>query len=134
MKDSELVSIAMDAMKNSYAPYSGFNVGAALLCEDGSIYTGCNIENAAYTPSVCAERVAFFKAVADGKREFNSIAVVGGPCRKITSLCTPCGVCRQVMSEFCDGSFKIICKDKDDIKTFTLSQLLPEHFGPEVIK
>lgn len=134
MKDSDLVLLAAQSMENAYAPYSGFKVGSALLCKDGTVYTGCNIENAAYTPTVCAERVTFFKAVADGKREFDSIAVVGGMCGKVTSVCTPCGVCRQVMSEFCGGDFKILCTDKNEVKTYTLSELLPESFGPEALK
>ena len=134
MKDSDLVLLAHGAMNKAYAPYSRFKVGAALLCKDGTVYPGCNIENAAYTPTVCAERVAFFKALEDGKREFNSIAVVGGMCGKITSVCPPCGVCRQVMSEFCTGDFKILCAGEEEVKTFTLSELLPERFGSEVLK
>ena len=99
---------AKEARNNAYTPYSGFKVGAALLCSDGSIYTGCNIENASYSPTVCAERVAIFKAVSEGKREFSAIAVCGSPKGELTAkLCYPCGVCRQVLSEFCGDDFKV---------------------------
>ena len=127
-----LVEKAKEAMKNAYAPYSSFKVGAALLCKDGSIYTGCNIENASFSPTVCAERVAIFKAVADGKRDFSAIAVCGGKDGVLSDKCCyPCGVCRQVMSEFCNSDFTIYVMSESDVKEYTLSQLLPESFGPE---
>ena len=126
---TRLVNAAMQAREKSYAPYSGFAVGAALLTDDGVVYTGANIENAAHTPTVCAERTAFFTAIHNGARRFSAIAVVGGPTQKeIDSFCPPCGVCRQVMSEFCNGDFKILLCDGKEIKTLTLDQLLPERF------
>ena len=121
---------AKEARNNAYTPYSGFKVGAALLCSDGSIYTGCNIENASYSPTVCAERVAIFKAVSEGKREFSAIAVCGSPKGELTAkLCYPCGVCRQVLSEFCGEDFKVYVMSKEDVKEYTLSELLPFGFG-----
>ena len=126
-----LVEAALDARKLAYTPYSGFKVGAALLCEDGCIYTGWNIENAAYTPTNCAERTAFFKAVSEGKRGFRKIAIVGGK-DDADAFCPPCGVCRQVMMEFCRPDFEIILGRSDGaIKIYTLSQLMPEGFGPD---
>ena len=126
---SMLVKKANEAREKSYCPYSGFAVGAALLCSDGTIYTGANIENASYTPTICAERVAFFQAVHAGHREFTAIAIVGGAKGKeIDSLCTPCGVCRQVMSEFCKGDFKIILSDGKTNSVFTLDDMLPHRF------
>lgn len=124
---------ALEMRAMAYTPYSHFNVGAALLCKDGSVYTGCNIENAAYTPSNCAERTAFFKAVSEGKRGFTAIAIAGGG-EKAESLeyCAPCGVCRQVMQEFCDGSFEVLlAKTRKDYQVYTLEELLPMGFGPE---
>jgi len=120
-------------LPKSYVPYSHFNVAAALLCKDQSIYTGINIENAAYTPTVCAERSAFFRAVNEGKREFEAIVICGGKDGILTDYCAPCGVCRQVMREFCDPkTFKIIlAKSEDEYKEFTLEELLPLGFGPE---
>ena len=126
---SLLVQKAMDARKRSYSPYSGFAVGAALLCKDGTVYTGTNIENASFTPTVCAERVAFFSAIQDGHREFSAIAIVGGKANeKVDELCPPCGVCRQVMGEFCKGDFEIILSDGKESKTYTLNELLPFRF------
>ncbi len=128
-----LVSKAMDARKMAYAPYSKFAVGAALLAKSGEIYTGCNIESAAYTPTNCAEQTAFFKAISEGERDFLAIAVVGGKVdEEICEFCPPCGVCRQVMAEFCEADeFEIIlAKDREDMKIFTLSELLPMSFGP----
>ncbi len=127
-----LIEDALGMMKMSYIPYSGFAVGAALLTEDGSVYRGCNIENAAYSPSVCAERTAFFKAVSEGHTRFQAIAVTGGKDRKADAFCTPCGVCRQVMMEFCDPeTFLIISAvDPDHYRVYTLKDLLPEGFGP----
>lgn len=111
MTDRDLIFCALQARRSAYAPYSGFAVGAALLCRDGSVYTGCNIENAAFTPTVCAERTAFFKAISAGKREFDRIAVCGYRIGEAPgTVCTPCGVCRQVMAEFCDPDrFEVIC-------------------------
>lgn len=124
-----LCNKAKEARNNAYTPYSNFKVGAALLCKDGSIYTGCNIENASYSPTVCAERVAIFKAVSEGKREFSAIAVCGSPDGELTQeFCYPCGVCRQVLSEFCDKDFKIYVVSKNDVKEYTLSELLPYSF------
>lgn len=126
MKYSELIDLAKDARKRAYAPYSEFLVGAALLCGDGSVYVGCNVENASFTPTCCAERVAIFSAIADGKRDFSAIAVVGGKIgEEADGRCMPCGVCRQVMSEFSDGSLDVVFADGDVIK---LSQLLPYAF------
>lgn len=135
MTDKELLLLAIKARESSYSPYSGFAVGAALLTRDGKVYTGANIENAAYTPTICAERVAFFKAVNSGEREFVKIAVVGGKRGEdISSLCAPCGVCRQVMAEFCRDDFVIVAGTPDDIKTYTLKQILPDYFGPKDLK
>lgn len=134
MRDSELIKEALEARKMAYTPYSHFNVGAALLTKDGRVYRGCNIENASYTPSNCAERTAFFKAVSDGIMDFSAIAIVGGPAKAGSlSICSPCGVCRQVMMEFCDPkTFKIILgTDESDFKVYTLEQMLPLGFGPE---
>ena len=126
---NQLIEAALLARQKSYAPYSGFSVGAALLCDDGSIYTGANIENAAHTPTVCAERTAFFTAIHNGARRFSAIAVVGGADEKeIDAYCPPCGVCRQVMSEFCKGSFEILLYNGKQIRTLTLDQVLPERF------
>ncbi len=131
MTNSQLVEFAFEARKKSYSPYSGFAVGAALLCSDGIVYTGCNIENSAFSPTVCAERTAFFKAVSEGKYEFVKIAVVGGHSDSgvIENFCSPCGVCRQVMKEFCKADFEIImAKTPDNYNVMTLSQLLPASF------
>ena len=131
MNNSDFIMLALEARKFSYSPYSGFSVGAALLCKDGSVYTGCNIENSAFSPTNCAQRTAFFKAVSEGKKEFVKIAVVGGDSiEKIPSnYCPPCGVCRQVMKEFCSPDFEIIiAKSSDDYKTLTLAELLPLSF------
>ena len=128
----EMINTALSMRKMSYTPYSHFNVGAALLAANGTIYTGCNIENAGYTSTNCAERTAFFKAVSEGVKEFKAIAIVGGM-EDATELeyCPPCGVCRQVMSEFCEDDFKIIlAKSETEYREFTLAELLPERFGP----
>ncbi len=129
----ELITTAMDQLTYSYVPYSHFRVGAALLAKDGKIYTGCNIENAAYTPTNCAERTAFFKAVSEGVKSFRAICVVGGPDGRLESYTPPCGVCRQVMMEFCDPEeFEIILAvGTEDYKVYTLQELLPQGFGPE---
>lgn len=116
-------------MNNSYSPYSRFSVGAALLCADGGIYTGANIENSSYSATVCAERTAFFKAVSGGEREFKMIAIVASEEGTIKSA-APCGVCRQVMAEFCDSDFKIlIVTDQDSYEEYTLGELLPQAFS-----
>ena len=129
-----LMEIAQEARKFAYTPYSHFAVGAALLCEDDSIITGCNVENAAYSPGNCAERTAIFKAVSEGKRKFSAIAVVGAKEGEVPtgdSVCTPCGVCRQVMGEFCEAkSFRIYVTDGKELFCYALAELLPLAFGP----
>ncbi len=130
----KLMAEAFEAQKNAYTPYSGFQVGAALLGKSGTIYHGCNIENAAYSPTNCAERTAFFKAVSEGEREFTAIAIVGnleGVEKGNGELCAPCGVCRQVMMEFCEPlEFEIILgTDEDKYQVFSLAELLPLGFG-----
>lgn len=126
----KLIRCAFQARKFSYSPYSHFRVGAALLCKDGTVYDGCNIENRAYGPTNCAERTAFFKAVSEGRREFEAIAIVGGAEGEEPDWCYPCGVCRQVMAEFCDADdFRIVCaKSEREYKVYTLRDLLPEMF------
>ena len=128
-----LIQKALEARERAYAPYSHFQVGAALLTKDGKIYQGCNIENAAYTPTNCAERTAFFKAVYEGERDFEAIAVVGSPEGPCTGYASPCGVCRQVMMEFCNPKeFRVIvAKSVEEYKEFTLEELLPMGFGPK---
>lgn len=129
----ELVRAAIEARRKSYSPYSHYQVGAALLTADGKTITGCNIENAAYGPSNCAERTAFFKAVSEGIRDFAAIAIVGSPeGEAITQFAYPCGMCRQVMREFCEPSqFQVIvAKSEEDYRVMTLAELLPESFGP----
>lgn len=134
MKET-LATAAKQAMLCAYAPYSGFCVGAALLCADGSVYTGCNIENAGYSATNCAERTAFFKAVSDGKRDFTAIAVCGGKGGVLTdTIVSPCGVCRQVMREFCKDEFQIYLVTDTAIRTVTLAELLPLSFGPDNLK
>ena len=130
----ELIEKAIGMMDHSYSPYSHFHVGAALLAKNGNVYGGCNIENAAYTPTNCAERTAFFKAVSEGERSFTAIAVVGGPeGASEFDWCAPCGVCRQVMKEFCqDDRFQIIlARSVKEYKVYTLAELLPMGFGPD---
>lgn len=135
MTEKELCRTAIEAMQKSYAPYSGYRVGAALLTADGAVYTGCNIENASYTPTVCAERTAIFKAVSEGVRHFAAIAVAGGKDGVLSGAFPPCGVCRQVMAEFCTPDFTVlVVTGKDDFKKYTLSELLPSGFGPEYIQ
>ncbi len=128
-----LISLAVEAMGKAYAPYSGFQVGAALMTENGTVYQGCNIENAAYTPTNCAERTAFFKAVSEGERKFAAICIVGGMKGVARDLTAPCGVCRQVMREFCDPhTFRVILAvNEDQWKEYRLEELLPESFGPD---
>ena len=134
MTDFELMEKAVKAREMSYSPYSGFSVGAALLCADGTVYTGCNIENATFTPTVCAERTAFFKAVSDGKRDFAAIAITGGVHGETSPFCAPCGVCRQVMAEFCGKDFKVILGTKEDLHAFTLDEVLPFAFTDNDLK
>ena len=128
MTNKELLRIAINARERAYAPYSDFFVGAALLCDDGSVYEGCNIENASYTPTCCAERVALFKAVSEGKRGFKKIAIAGGKQGDIREHCYPCGVCRQVLSEFCDDTFEVIVGTENEERSTTLGELLPNAF------
>lgn len=131
MTDKELAQYALNARSNAYAPYSHYQVGAALLTLDGQIYTGCNIENASFGATNCAERTAFFKAISDGKRDFSGIAIAGGlEEQDITSFAFPCGICRQIMQEFCSSDFRILMvKSLDEIQVNTLSELLPFGFG-----
>lgn len=128
----QMIELAMEQLKFSYAPYSGFKVGAVLMTKEGKFYTGCNIENASYTPTNCAERTAFFKAVSEGEREFQAICIVGGKDGVLTGYAAPCGVCRQVMMEFCSpDTFQIIlATGKEQYKIFPLKELLPLGFGP----
>ena len=129
----ELIKIAVAARKNSYSPYSHYQVGAALLATDGQVFPGCNIENAAYTPTNCAERTAFFKAVSVGVRDFTAIAIVGSPeGDEITQSAYPCGVCRQVMMEFCNPEVfqVIVARSLEEYEIRTLKDILPEGFGP----
>ena len=128
----KLIDTAIEQLKFSYTPYSNFKVGAALLTKSGKIYTGCNIENASYTPTNCAERTAFFKAVSEGVRDFQAICIVGGKDGKLTEYTAPCGVCRQVMMEFCNPkTFQIILAvDKERYEIYTLEELMPSGFGP----
>ena len=128
MTAEALTALAMEAMGKAYAPYSGFRVGAALLCADGTVYQGCNIENASYSPTNCAERTAFFKAIYDGHRDFTAIAICGGKDGKITGYFPPCGVCRQVMREFCEDDFQILLVGPAGYEAVTLGQLLPYSF------
>ena len=133
MDRSELIRLALEARQRAYTPYSHFKVGAALLTKEGKVYQGCNIENAAYTPSNCAERTAFFKAVSEGDYNFAAIAIVGGAeDAKELEHCAPCGVCRQIMMEFCDyNEFEIIlAKNPEEYKVMSLEELLPMGFGP----
>ncbi len=132
MTAHDLAKAAIDAMARAYAPYSGFTVGAALLTADGRVFTGCNIENAAFSPTVCAERTAVFKAVSEGVRDFSMLAVVGGKGGTITGVCPPCGVCRQVLSEFCPPDFPLLLvKSEHEWDTVTLADLLPRAFDME---
>lgn len=128
MIDRELLNLALEARKTSYAPYSNYRVGAALLCADGKIYTGSNVENASYSATICAERSAFAAAASAGERNFTAIAVAGGKGEKAEEAAPPCGVCRQVMAEFCKEDFKIILGNEDTFKTYCLADLLPLSF------
>ena len=131
MDAKALMALAVEAMAKAYAPYSGFCVGAALECDDGTVSTGCNVENASYGATNCAERTALFKAVYDGHREFSAIAVCGGKEGKITGFFPPCGICRQVMMEFCNpNTFRIILTNGKEVRSYTLAEILPLGFGP----
>ena len=131
MTPEKLCELAKEAMLRAYAPYSGFKVGAALQCADGTVYQGCNIENASYTPTVCAERTAFFKAISEGKRDFTAIAICGGKDGVITGRFPPCGVCRQVMREFCKDNFSVYLVTPDGYEAVTLADLLPYSFSAQ---
>ncbi len=132
MSPEKLIELAKEAMTHSYSPYSGYKVGAALLCADGTVYQGCNLENAAFTPTICAERTAMFKALYDGHRSFTAIAVCGGKDGVITGFFPPCGVCRQVLREFCGDEFLVYMAGPDGSwETRTLAQLLPDSFRPD---
>ena len=133
ISDRELIDLAIEARKAAYTPYSNFKVGAALLSANGEVYKGCNIENAAYTPTNCAERTAFFKAVSEGVTDFEAIAIVGGYDKEELKFCPPCGVCRQVMMEFCKSDkFRVLLLDENgEIKSYLLKELLPFGFGPK---
>lgn len=139
----ELIRSAFQARKRAYTPYSHFQVGAALLAKNGTVYQGCNIENASYPATNCSERTAFYKAVSEGVREFQAIAIVGGSVpypktaeeNQCADLCSPCGICRQVMREFCPGDFEIVlARSPEDYEVHTLEELLPLSFGPENLK
>lgn len=129
MKEQELINAAKKAMEKSYAPYSHFNVGAALYCGDGKVYLGANIENSSFSLCCCAERNAVFRAVNDGERDFKAIAIVGGKNHKIEKYCPPCGACRQVLTEFCKENFDIILTNGQNIKTFKLKDIMPLGFS-----
>ena len=135
MTEKDLCTLALQAMKRAYAPYSGYTVGAALLTASGKVYCGCNIENASYTPTVCAERTAVFKAVSEGKREFSMLAVAGGKDGRVQGGFPPCGVCRQVLAEFCSPDFPIlVVKEDGSWERYILSELLPAAFGPSHVQ
>ena len=125
---ASLMASAVAAREYSYSPYSGYRVGAALLGADGKVYTGCNVENAGYTPTNCAERTAVFKAVSEGVRAFTAIAVVGGSGEVLDAACTPCGVCRQVLAEFCEPEMPVILGTPEEMRVMTLGELLPFAF------
>ena len=129
MTDVELIKLAMQARENSYAPYSDFHVGAALVGKSGKVYLGCNVENAGYSPTNCAERTALFKAVSEGERAFAAIAIVGGKGDTLAEFCAPCGVCRQALAEFCDPDFRVVLGRVENVRVYTLAELLPFSFG-----
>lgn len=129
MNKKDLCKAAIKALENSYSPYSNCRVGAALLCENGRVYIGCNIENASFSPTICAERTAFAKAISEGERKFSAIAVAGSKNGALTAF-SPCGVCRQVMAEFCEKDFKIlVVSNNENFEEYTLEQLLPSSFN-----
>ena len=129
----ELIKSAMASRENAYAPYSHYRVGCALLAADGSVYTGCNVENASFGETVCAERVAILKAVSEGKRDFEAICILGG-IDEIKDYAYPCGACRQVMSEFCKSELKIVLFDGKNVKLCTLGELFPFSFNKDSIQ
>ena len=129
VRDIDLMRMAEEARLGAYAPYSDFLVGAALLTKSGKVYTGCNIENASFGATNCAERTAIFKAISEGERQFSAIAVVGGKRQDPPSFCAPCGICRQVMAEFCDSDFRILLGNSDKLEAYTLAAILPLSFG-----
>ncbi len=131
MREKDLINKALLTMNNSYSPYSSFKVGAALLCKSGNIYIGTNVENASYSATICAERSAIASAVSNGETEFLMLAIVGGKNGEIIDFCNPCGICRQVINEFCDGDFKILTTNGKEIKAYRLDELLPHSFGRE---
>ena len=128
MDGNRLLEFAREARLKSYSPYSGYSVGAALLTKSGKVYTGCNIENATFSPTICAERTAFAKAISEGEREFEAIAIVGGR-EDAGSPCYPCGVCRQFMSEFCAGGFRLYFANGEDIAEYSLDEIMPHRFS-----
>ncbi len=129
MNKKDLFLLAKEAMKNSYAPYSNYNVGAALICKNGSVYKGCNVENVSYSLTNCAERTALFSAISNGEKDFDAICIVGGKNGEISDYAMPCGACRQVLAEFCNYDLKIyVGKSHDDIKEYKLGDLLPCSF------
>ena len=127
MDGKMLVELAKEARKKAYSPYSHYSVGAALLTKNGRVFTGCNIENATFSPTVCAERTAFVKAISEGEREFEAIAIVGGA-QDDRSVCYPCGVCRQFMSEFCSGDFRLFFADGDKTIEYSFDEIMPHRF------
>ena len=129
MTDLELMQQAVKAREYSYSPYSGFRVGAALLTKSGKVYLGCNVENAAYSPTNCAERTAVFKAVSEGEKEFSAIAIVGGKGDELAPFCAPCGVCRQVLAEFCDKDFRLVLGTPKSFTVYDFNSILPYSFG-----
>jgi cytidine deaminase len=135
MKWTELLKAASQAREKAYCPYSGYAVGAAVITRQGKIYTGCNIENAAFSPGICAERTAISKAVSEGEREFEAMAIVGGKQEEPGGYCMPCGVCRQVLVEFCGAEdFILVTGEPDNYQCFSLSELLPSSFGPKSLQ
>ena len=130
MTKQGLCTLAIKSMNNAYSPYSGYKVGAALLCDNGKIFTGCNVENSSYGATVCAERTAIFKAVSDGERDFSMLAVAGGKENELSDKFLPCGICRQVIAEFCKPEFIVlVVTSENTYKEFTLSELLPNAFS-----
>lgn len=126
--DKELMTLATKARERAYTPYSHYKVGAALLTKEGKVFIGCNIENASYTPTVCAERTAFFKAVSEGYYDFVKIAIVGGREGEVSDFCAPCGVCRQVMAEFCNKDFELLLGSEKNFQSYRLEDILPYSF------
>ena len=135
MKDVDLICLAEQARQNAYAPYSGYTVGAALLCADGTVSVGCNVENASYGATICAERSALTRAVADGKRDFAAIAIIGGKAgRAPETFFSPCGICRQVLREFCRDDFRVLIGNGNEVVCQTLGELLPNSFSSDAMR